>query len=155
MNFVDGKVGQYVQASVQAEGQEVINNAEAELLRICRLYPIPFRQVRSVAAAQRVLAHQLTDIQEHSSNFSPRELVLLEEEIREKQNRLVLNREYFREALSQGWAEVDDPAPSPQLPAGPRVYNSSYDESCDASGSGDGGGKSSGDNPLNEPLLTS
>ena len=150
MKFVDGKVGQYVQASVQAEGQEVINNAEAELLRICRLYPIPFRQVRSVAAAQRVLAHQLTDIQEHSSNFSPRELVLLEEEIREKQNRLVLNREYFREALSQGWAEVDDPAPSPQqLPRGTRVYSASYD----ASGSGDG--KSSGDNPLNEPLLTS
>ena len=145
MKFVDGKVGQYVQASVQAEGQEVINNAEAELLRISRLYPIPFRQVRSVAAAQRVLTHQLIDIQEHSSNFSPREVVLLEEEIRQKQNRLVLNREYFREALSQGWSELDELEPSPELQAGRRATNA---------GCASRSGGSSGDQ-LNEPLLTS
>ena len=93
---MEGRVSDRTNAIIQVEVQQVIIDTEAELKKLATKYPGPFRLVRSVACAQQLLNEQLDDIQEHSSNFTARELELIVRSIRAKQNQLITNQGHFR-----------------------------------------------------------
>jgi len=93
--FLRGKVSPYTLSVVRAEAEDMIHKSEQLLLKYAIRYPDAFRQARSASASQHLLAFQLRYLASHAGAFTVRRRDHLNQEVKLKQMRLILNSHKF------------------------------------------------------------